>query len=166
MPRLDGSNHINLTVVDLDRSTRWYCRVFGFIVVNEVRPAGSGFSFKTLLDPRSFASVVLGQADEPDDRPFDERRVGLHHLAFHVPDRCDLDEWAAHLDANSIEHSGIQESGHEVGAQIWIRDPDNIWLEIYWVNRDFFVARLRERWLAARRAGRSDSWASPEPIAP
>ena len=157
MPKLDGSNHINLTVTDLDRSARWYCRVFGFIVVNEVTPAGSGFSFKTLLDPRSFASVVLGQADEPDGRSFDERRVGLHHLAFHVPARSDLEEWVAHLDAIHVEHSGIRESGHEVGAQIWLRDPDQIWLELYWVNRDFFVHRLRERWRIARQAGQADT---------
>jgi glyoxylase I family protein len=148
MPALDGRNHVNLTVTDLDRSTDWYCRVFDMVVVNDVTPPGSGFRFRTLLHPGSFASVVLGRPETglPDRDAFDEARVGLHHLAYHVPERDDLDTWVAHLDGLGVEHSGIKVSGHEAGAQIWLRDPDHIWLEFYWVNRDFFVDRLRQAW--------------------
>jgi glyoxylase I family protein len=153
MPILNGENHINLTVSDLDRSTRWYCDVFGFVMVNDVVPAGSGFRFRTLVQPGSLASVVLGKADTGDDTPFDERRIGLHHLAFHVPRREHLTEWAAHLDQLGVEHSGVVESPHEAGVQIWLRDPDNIWLEVYWVNRAFFANRLRQARRAARRSG-------------
>jgi glyoxylase I family protein len=153
MPKLNGENHINLTVSDLDRSARWYCDVFGMVVVNDVTPAGSGFRFRTLVQPGSLASVVLGKADDGDDLPFDERRIGLHHLAFHVPERADLADWACHLDGLGIEHSGVTDSPHEAGTQIWLRDPDHIWLELYWVNRAFFASRLRAAWRAAREAG-------------
>ncbi|MFI6042471.1 VOC family protein [Nocardia sp. NPDC051321] len=163
MPRLDGKNHVNLTVTDLDRSTEWYAKVLDMIVVNDVTPVGSGFRFRTLLHPASFASVVLGYPEQPGpgeaDR-FSEFRVGLHHLAYHVPERADLDEWATHLDRLRITHSGVSMSGHETGAQIWLRDPDNIWLEFYWVNREFFADKLRLRWKAARKSGRS-TWLSP-----
>ncbi|MEV4571469.1 hypothetical protein AB0K12_47630 [Nonomuraea sp. NPDC049419] len=62
-----------------------------------------------------------------------------------------MDLWARRLAELGIEHSGILPSQHESGAQIWLRDPDNIWLEFYWLNRDFFVGKLRERWRAGRR---------------
>ncbi|MDG4800829.1 VOC family protein [Micromonospora sp. WMMD980] len=155
MPRLDGRNHINLTVVDLDRSTEFYQAVFEMVVVNDVTPPESGFRFRTLVHPGSFASVVLGRAEPPGDPSvpdrFDERRPGLHHLAYHVPERADLDDWVTHLDGLGVTHSGITTSKHEAGSQIWLRDPDHIWLEFYWVNRDFFVDRLRQVWRRERR---------------
>ncbi|HEV2371924.1 MAG TPA: VOC family protein [Streptosporangiaceae bacterium] len=148
-PRLDGNTHINLTVTDLDRSTDWYCAVFQMVVVNDVTPPESGFRFRTLLHPASFASVVLGRPlSSRSTDVFDEARVGLHHLAYHVPERPELELWAAHLDSLQIPHSSITTSKHEAGSQIWLRDPDNIWLEFYWVNRDFFVGRLRDQWRA------------------
>ena len=125
--------------------------------------AGSGFRFRTLLHPQSFASVVLGRAEDSTDTRFDESRIGLHHLGYHVPDVADLDEWAAHLDGLGIEHSGITASNHEAGAQIWLRDPDHIWLEIYWANRNFFADRLRQRWREARRSGDRTAWVTGAP---
>jgi glyoxylase I family protein len=151
VPQLDGRTHINLTVRDLDISAHWYCRAFGMLVVNDVTPAGSGFRFRTLLSRSSLASVVLGQADNPHSAVFDEHQTGLHHLAFHVPAREDLESWDTHLSELGIPHSAPMESAHEAGAQIWLRDPDNIWLELYWANRAFFIERLRQ----ARRAERS-----------
>jgi glyoxylase I family protein len=35
---------------------------------------------------------------------------------------------------------------------VWLRDPDRIWLELYWMNADFFIDRLREQWHAKQRA--------------
>jgi len=77
VPRLEGGTHVNLTVADIERSSPWYRKVFGFVVVNDVRPPGAGFRFQTLLDPRSLSSVVLGQPDDGADGPFDETRIGL-----------------------------------------------------------------------------------------
>ena len=159
MPRLNGSTHINLTVSDIARSSEWYCRVLGFTVVREATPEESGFTFHTLVHSGSLASVVLGQADEPDPSPFTERRIGLHHLAFHVPDRADLPEWAAHLDSVGVEHSGVKELFLEAGHGIWLRDPDDIWLELYWMNANYFMDQMRQQWRAKRgripTAGRS-----------
>lgn len=144
VPMLNGGTHINLTVRDLERSTQWYCRALGFTVIRDARPGESGFTFRTLVHTRALTSVVLGQADVPDPEPFDERRVGLHHLAFHVPELRHLDEWAAHLSAAGVPHDGVQELFLEAGYGIWLRDPDNIWLELYWLNAEFFMQRMRE----------------------
>jgi glyoxylase I family protein len=155
IPMLNGGTHINLTVRDLEHSTEWYCRALGFTVVRDARPADSGFSFRTLLHTKALTSIVLGQADEPDLTPFDERRVGLHHLAFHVPELHHLDEWAEHLTAAGVAHDGVQELFLEAGYGIWLRDPDNIWLELYWLNAEFFMQKMRERVKERRAAGLS-----------
>lgn len=154
MPRLNGSTHVNLTVRDLDRSTQWYCRALGFVVVRDAHPQESGFTFRTLVHSESLASIVLGQAEGGSTEPFDERRVGLHHLAYHVPERADLQAWADHLDAQAVAHSGVKELFLEAGYGIWLRDPDNIWLEFYWVNANFFINALRTQWRAKRAAAR------------
>jgi len=150
VPLLNGGTHINLTVRDLDRSTDWYCRALGFAVVRDARPAQAGFTFRTLIHTRALTSVVLGQAHTPAAEPFDEHRVGLHHLAFHVPQREHLQDWAAHLDRAGVAHGGVQELFLEAGYGIWLRDPDNIWLELYWLNADYFMQRMRDKHRAAR----------------
>lgn len=94
-------------------------------VANDVVLDENGFRFATLVSPGSSASLVLGQAGTGDDTPFDQHRVGLHHVAYHVPERADLDEWTAHLDALHIPHSGIRTNGPEAaGAQVLLQDPD------------------------------------------
>ena len=153
VPLLNGGTHINLTVRDLDRSTEWYIRALGFTVVRDARPVESGFTFRTLLHTRALTSIVLGQADNPDPEPFDEHRVGLHHLAFHVPELDHLHEWAEHLTKAGVAHDGVQELFLEAGYGIWLRDPDNIWLELYWLNAEFFMQRMRERVKERRRVG-------------
>jgi glyoxylase I family protein len=65
---------------------------------------------------------------------FDERAVGLDHLALRVPDRAALEAWAKHLDELGIAHSGVQE---EVGGPLIVfRDPDNIQLELWAFDSD------------------------------
>jgi catechol 2,3-dioxygenase-like lactoylglutathione lyase family enzyme len=163
VPRLNGSTHINLTVRDLDRSADWYCRALGFVVVRDAQPVESGFRFRTLVHSESLASIVLGQAADSDGAEFDERRTGLHHLAYHVPERVDLDAWAAHLDSVGVPHSGVKELYLEAGYGIWLRDPDRIWLEFYWVNANFFIGQLRKRWRAKRAAERAERAEPAEP---
>lgn len=141
MPKLDGRNHVSLTVSDLDRSAEWYADVFGFLPLGGVQ--SPDFRFATLLHPQSFASIALAQPLRAPAGAADQERVGLHHLAYHVPERADLDEWVAHLDAKGIAHSGVQAPEWELGEQVWLRDPDGVQLEIYWVDRDAVVDQLR-----------------------
>lgn len=154
VPALNGGTHINLTVRDLDRSTEWYCRALGFSVVRDARPVESGFHFRTLLHTRALTSIVLGQADQPAEESFDEHRVGLHHLAFHVPELDTLQEWVSHLDRTGVAHGGVEKLFLEAGYGVWLRDPDNIWLELYWLNAEYFMAKMREHH-RTRRAERA-----------
>ena len=60
---------------------------------------------------------------------FDERRVGLDHLAFRVANRDELKRWMAHLDAKGVTHSGIIDIGY--GPTVVFRGPDNMQLEFF-----------------------------------
>jgi glyoxylase I family protein len=61
-------------------------------------------------------AVTLLMHDSGDGAAFDERRVGLDHLSFRVRDHRTLEEWAAHLDALGVQHSGIRDAQAKTGG--------------------------------------------------
>jgi glyoxylase I family protein len=86
-------------------------------------------------------AYVVGSIQHPgeDRQPFDERRPGLDHLALHVPEQLELEDWARHLDELGIEHSGVKRVPYE--DVITLRDP-HIQLEICWPNTDWWARQL------------------------
>jgi glyoxylase I family protein len=125
-PPIDGLGHIDLTVTDVERSVRWWEEVMGFSLV--AQSERQGFKVWNVFHP-SFLSIGLVQFDEPATERFNERAIGLDHLALRVPDRAALEEWARHLGNLGIAHSGIQEENG--GPLLVLRDPDNIQLELW-----------------------------------
>jgi len=118
--------HIALTVTDLGRSVPWYRRLIGTDpVLNE--------------DTGPFRHVVfvvgdamLGLHEFPDGESrgsFDERRIGLDHVAFACADRDELVDWEARLDELAIPHAVIVDAHY--GSGLAFRDPDNIALEFF-----------------------------------
>jgi glyoxylase I family protein len=125
-PAINGFGHIDLTVTDVERSARWWERVMGFKLVNrEERP---GFKVWNVYHPSFLAIGLVAHANPATDR-FDERAVGLDHLALRVPDRTALDAWVKHLDDLGIAHSDVHDE--RGGPLIVLRDPDNIQLELW-----------------------------------
>jgi glyoxylase I family protein len=105
-PRIEGFGHIDLTVTDGARSAQWWAEVLGFKLLLEVdRP---GFRVWSMLHP-SGLSVGLMTHQLAASTGFDERAVGLDHLAFNVRDRATLEEWARHFDALGVAHSEIKD---------------------------------------------------------
>ncbi len=135
MPKLApmAGNHVNLSVRDLERSVEWYCRVLGLTVIGDetVAPADTDrpLRYRSLADMTTMSYVVglIEHADAAGDA-FDERRSGLDHFAVHVPTPEDVTEWAEHLTALGVEHSGPKTVAYAVA--IALRDPDGIQLEI------------------------------------
>ena len=125
-PAIDGFGHIDLTVTDGERSVRWWEEVLGFKQIGTFEKPG--FKGWNMLHPSHLVVSVMTHDDRRTDR-FDERTVGLDHLAFRVSDRATLDEWAKHLDGLGVSHSGVQEE--RGGPLIVFRDPDNIQLELW-----------------------------------
>ena len=77
-------------------------------------------------------STVVGLHQFPDladNLPFNERRLGLDHLAFACRTRGDLEAWEARLEELGIANGGIVDAGY--GSGLSFRDPDNVALEFF-----------------------------------
>ena len=125
MPGFPTINHVALTVSDLERSAPWYQQLFD---AEPVLDEDTG-PFRHVV--WSVGSTLVGLHQFPDGRSetFDERRVGLDHLAFACADRSELERWEARLDAMHVTHGGIVDAGY--GSALSFRDPDNIALEFF-----------------------------------
>jgi glyoxylase I family protein len=147
MPKLAAmaGNHVNLTVRDLERSVDWYCGVFGLAVVGDEIgvPAASEhpLRYRSLADLTTMSYVVgLIEHSNAVADEFDERHCGLDHFAMHVPSPEDVVEWADHLTALGVEHSGPKTVAYE--TTLFLRDPDGIQLEIACPDVSFWAMRF------------------------
>ncbi len=127
MPELPTIAHVTLTVSDLDRSVRWYERLFDVKLDLDESPGPFRRAVwlvggQTLVGLHQFP-------DAADTRPFDERRIGLDHLAFACRSRADLEAWEVRLEELGIAHGGIVDAAY--GSGLSARDPDNIALEFF-----------------------------------
>jgi catechol 2,3-dioxygenase-like lactoylglutathione lyase family enzyme len=115
-----------LTVTDPERSAQWWTEVLRFKVILKIEKPG--FREWSILHPSGVSVGLLAHDEAASDR-FDERAVGLDHVALNVADRSTLEKWARHLDRLGVTHSGIKEENG--GPLITLRDPDNIQLELH-----------------------------------
>jgi glyoxylase I family protein len=127
MPESPVIAHVTLTVSDLDRSVVWYERVFDTKVVLDEEP---GPFRRAVWRAGGRALVGFNQFPDPADTlPFNERRVGLDHLALGCSSRSELEAWKVRLDELGIVNGGIVDAAY--GSALSFRDPDNIALEFF-----------------------------------
>lgn len=132
MTELAGIHHLGLTVLDLDRSARWYCEVLGFYEVG--RFGGPGDERRKVFLRHDGLPIRLGLVSHRDGsrQRFDETVAGLDHLSFAVPDRHALEQWCVRFEDRGVEHSRITSANSIPGAFVVVlRDPDNIQLELF-----------------------------------
>jgi glyoxylase I family protein len=127
MPQLLGLSHIDLTVTDCARAASWWADVLGFTLFNQVRT--ESYECRSLMHPSGLVVTVMTHDGTADDGAFDERRVGLDHLAFQVTDTKELECWVEHLDACDVSHTEVIDTGY--GPTVVFRDPDNMQLELF-----------------------------------
>lgn len=129
-PKLSGFHHVTLNVHDVERSERWYRDVLGFTRLSSV--VNDAFTRVIMRHPEGGLVLALNRHDAPPGaEPFDERRAGLDHLAFQVPDREALDDWASRFDERGVPHSEIKAAAVPGAFLIVFRDPDDIQLEVF-----------------------------------
>ncbi len=119
--------HVTLTVSDLDRSISWYERLFNDKIFVDDSP---GPFRRAVL--RVGGQTLVGLHQFPDlaaVEPFNERRVGLDHLAFACSGRGELEAWEVRLGEIGIANDGIVDASY--GSGLSFRDPDNIALEFF-----------------------------------
>jgi catechol-2,3-dioxygenase len=118
--------HVALTVSDLNRSVPWYEKLFD---AKPVLDEDTGpFRHVVWL----IGGTLVGLHQFPDlasAEPFNERRIGLDHLAFACANRDELVRWESRLNDLGIANGGVVDASY--GSGVSFRDPDNIALEFF-----------------------------------
>lgn len=126
MTSFPAIGHVALTVKDLGVSVPWYAQLFG---ADPVLDEDTG-PFRHVVWSVGGTLVGLHQFPDGDNSlAFDERRLGIDHMAFGVDSRADLEAWATKLDDMGIAHGGVVDAGY--GSGLSFRDPDNLPLEFF-----------------------------------
>lgn len=126
MAEFPAITHVALTVSDLDQSVPWYRRLFGS---DPVLDEDTG-PFRHVVWLLGQTLVGLHQFPDPaSNDPFNERRIGLDHLAFACANRSELTDWEARLHELGVVNGGIVDAPY--GSGLSFHDPDNIALEFF-----------------------------------
>ena len=125
MPDFPALTHVAVTVTDLDRSRPWYSALFDAAPVLD-EDTGAFHHVVWLL-----GSTLVGIHQFPDGKggTFDERNVGLDHLAFQCANRAELESWEKRLNDLGVKNGGVVDAPY--GSGLSFRDPDNIALEFF-----------------------------------
>ncbi|MDX6723807.1 MAG: catechol 2,3-dioxygenase [Solirubrobacteraceae bacterium] len=125
---------VHLTVADLARSIAWYDHALGL----RVREQGDG---RASLGAGGEDLLVL--EEEPGARPA-RGYCGLYHYALLVPERADLARWLSHAARERVPLAGL--SDHFVSEAIYLSDPDEHGIEIYWDRpREVWEGQVAQR---------------------
>ena len=117
--------HVHLKVADLDRALAFYCGVLGFELMQRIGPQAAFISaggYHHHIGLNTWES--LGAPPPPPGT------TGLYHLAILYPTRAQLADALRRLIAADIPLDGA--SDHGVSEALYLRDPDENGVELYW----------------------------------
>jgi glyoxylase I family protein len=126
LAKFPAITHVALTVSDLDRSRKWYQRLFGS---DPVLDQDAGPFHQVVWSVSGGLVAINWFPDLHSSEPFDERRPGLDHLAFACSSRSELEAWERRLNELDVTNGGIVDVSY--GSVLSFRDPDNIALEFF-----------------------------------
>ncbi len=117
--------HVHLKVADLDRALAFYCGVLGFDLMQKYGTQAAFISaggYHHHLGLNTWES--LGATPPPPGH------TGLYHTAILYPTRAALADALRRLQAARIPLDGA--SDHGVSEALYLRDPDENGVELYW----------------------------------
>jgi len=123
--------HVHLKVADLDRALAFYCGVLGFELTQRVR--GAAF----IAAGGYHHHIGLNTWESHGGSPPPMGTTGLYHLAILYPTRAELADALRRLIEAKIPLEGA--SDHGVSEALYLRDPDDNGVELYW-------DRPKEKW--------------------
>jgi catechol 2,3-dioxygenase len=124
--------HVHLKVADLDRALAFYCGVLGFELMQRM-----GDSAAFISAGGYHHHIGLNTWESKGGSPPPAAATGLYHLAILYPTRADLGAALKTLLESGIALDGA--SDHGVSEALYLRDPDQNGVELYW-------DRPPERW--------------------
>jgi catechol 2,3-dioxygenase len=131
--------HVHLRVANLDRALRFYCGVLGFELMQRFDSSAAFVSaggYHHHIGLNTWES--LGGSPPPPGS------TGLYHLAILYPTRTELAGALRRLIAAKIPLDGA--SDHGVSEALYLRDPDDNGVELYW-------DRPRDEWPRDAKGG-------------
>ena len=117
--------HVHLKVGDLERSLQFYCGVLGFEVTQRY---GSGAVFISAGGYHHHIGLNTWESLGGSAPPVGT--TGLFHLAILYPTRAALADALRRLMDAGISLDGA--SDHGVSEALYLRDPDQNGVELYW----------------------------------
>jgi catechol 2,3-dioxygenase len=123
-PRVD-IGHIHLKVADLDRALAFYSGVLGFELTTRFGP-GAAF----LSAGGYHHHIGLNTWESAGGRPAAPGTTGLYHVAIRYPSRAALADALRRIVEAGIPLDGAAD--HGVSEALYLRDPDENGLELYW----------------------------------
>ena len=117
--------HVHLKVADLERSLAFYCDVLGFELMQRY---GTGAAFVSAGGYHHH--IGLNTWESAGGSPPPSGTTGLYHVAFLYPTRADLADALRRVQAAGVQLDGA--SDHGVSEALYLRDPDDNGLELYW----------------------------------
>ncbi len=124
--------HVHLKVAEIERSLAFYCGVLGFELTQRY---GSQAAFVSAGGYHHH--IGLNTWESFGGSPPQPNSTGLFHLAILYPTRAALADALRRLLAAKILLDGA--SDHGVSEALYLRDPDENGVELYW-------DRPRELW--------------------
>ncbi len=117
--------HVHLKVSNLDRALDFYCGVLGFALMQRY---GTQAAF--LSAGGYHHHIGLNTWESLGGPPPPRGTTGLFHTAILYPERRDLADALRRVLAAGIRLDGA--SDHGVSEALYLRDPDQNGVELYW----------------------------------
>ena len=124
--------HVHLKVADLDRALQFYNGVLGFELISRMGPQAAFISAGGYHH-----HIGLNTWESAGGSPPSRGQTGLYHLAIRYPTRGDLAAALRRLVDAGVPLQGA--SDHGVSEAIYLADPDDNGVELYW-------DRPRDQW--------------------
>jgi catechol 2,3-dioxygenase len=117
--------HVHLKVADLKRALDFYCGVLGFELTQRY---GSQAAFVSAGGYHHHIGLNTWQSAGGSPPP--AGTTGLYHLAILYPTRAALADALRRLMTAGVQLDGA--SDHGVSEALYLRDPDDNGVELYW----------------------------------
>lgn len=117
--------HVHLKVADLERALRFYRDILGFELMQRM---GSSAAF--LSAGGYHHHIGLNTWESQGGSPPPPGTTGLYHIAILYPERRLLADALRRLVAVGIDLDGAAD--HGVSEALYLRDPDDNGVELYW----------------------------------
>ena len=124
--------HVHLKVADIERALKFYRDVLGFQLTQRYGAQGA-----FLAAGGYHHHIGLNTWQSAGGSPPPPGATGLYHLAILYPTRAELADALRRLIAAGIPLDGA--SDHGVSEALYLRDPDQNGVELYW-------DRPQEKW--------------------